>query len=109
MDEDTLASIAQQLIARVRTDGPEENARWLTNVTDESDRWALLFVLAAAVPDDRTWSHLTAWTRLAKCGTTGAAKRHRDRGEKPCGPCREAESLRNKADYQRRSAKAMRA
>lgn len=109
MDEDTLAQIAQQLIARVRTDDPEANARWLTNVTSEEERWALLFVLAAAVPDDRTWSQLTAWTRLAKCGTTGAAKRHRDRGEKVCGPCREAEKVRNQADYQRRTQRAMRA
>lgn len=57
-----LEQIAQQLIARVREDDPQANQRWLHAVTTPDDREALLYVLAAAVPDDRTWRDLTAWT-----------------------------------------------
>lgn len=61
MDVRRLEQIAQQLVARVRDDPPDANARWLAAVTDADERNALLYVLAAAVPDDRTWSQLTAW------------------------------------------------
>lgn len=65
MDEttvDRLVAIAQQFIARVHEDEPTANARWLENMTTEEERGALLYVLAAAVPTDRTWSDLTLWT-----------------------------------------------
>lgn len=57
---DRLERLAQDLIVRVRDDDPEANAQWLASVSEE-DRWALLFVLAAAVPDDRSWPELVAW------------------------------------------------
>jgi len=62
VDEDQLERVAQELVLRVRDDEPDGNGRWLAAVTDEHDRWALLFILAAAVPDDRSWKHLTLWT-----------------------------------------------
>jgi hypothetical protein len=58
---DELAAVAAQLVARVRDDAPDANARWLNALTNEKDRYALLFVLAAAVPDDKTWGDLTMW------------------------------------------------
>lgn len=62
MDENRLAEIAAQLVGRVRGDGPEANARWLAAMLpDPADWWALCFVLAAAVPDDRRWSELVGW------------------------------------------------
>ena len=61
MDEDRLAEIAQELVIRVRDDDPADNARWLQNMTTPDERWALLFVLAAAIPDDMTWTELTEW------------------------------------------------
>jgi hypothetical protein len=63
VDEDRLARIAQDLVVRVRDDDPQANARWLASVTSGEERWALLFVLAAAVPDDMTWTELTEWTQ----------------------------------------------
>jgi hypothetical protein len=62
VNEDHLAQVAQQLAGRVRDDDPEDNARWLQNVTTPEERWGLLFVLAAAIPDDMTWTELTEWT-----------------------------------------------
>lgn len=59
---DRLAAIAVELATRVRDDDPAANARWLHATTTPEDRFALLFVLAAAIPDDRPWLHLTAWT-----------------------------------------------
>lgn len=61
---DRLEQIAAQLVAKVRDDDPERNGAWLRAVTSDEDRWALLFVLAAAVPDDRPWRHLVAWALL---------------------------------------------
>jgi len=61
MDEGRLARIAQRLVGRVRDDDPADNARWLANVTSDEERWALLFVLAAAVPTDLPWSTLVEW------------------------------------------------
>ena len=88
MDEatvDRLASIAQQLAGRVRDDDPVANARWLAAVTTAEEREALLYVLAAAVPDDRTWDELTGW---AHHGTARAAARHEQRGEHWCDACK---------------------
>jgi len=62
MDVDRLAFIAHQLAARVRDDGAEANQRWLYIMTNPAEREALLYVLAAAVPVDRDWLKLTAWT-----------------------------------------------
>jgi hypothetical protein len=64
MDVDKLEQVAQQLIARVRDDDPQSNRRWLHLLTTEDEREALIYILAAAVPDDRTWRQLTAWTRM---------------------------------------------
>lgn len=59
-----LESIAQQLAARIRDDDPEANGRWLAaELPDPGDWFRLCFALAQAVPDDRTWRQLTAWTR----------------------------------------------
>ncbi|EEP73527.1 hypothetical protein MCAG_03854 [Micromonospora sp. ATCC 39149] len=61
-----LAEVAADLVVRVRDDDPEANLRWLTaTLPTERERLDLLFVLAAAVPDDRPWLHLTAWARTA--------------------------------------------
>lgn len=58
-----IAAIAAELAIRVRDDSPEANARWLAAVMPEPADWfRLAFALAAAVPDDRSWKHLTAWT-----------------------------------------------
>jgi len=62
MSPDRLAEVAAQLSARVREDDPEANGRWLASVLPDSADWfRLAFVLAAAVPVDRTWTELTAW------------------------------------------------
>lgn len=64
MTEDELAEVAAQLVARVREDDPATNARWLDAVCPApADRYALLFVLAAAVPTDKPWTELTKWAR----------------------------------------------
>lgn len=62
---DRLAEIAAQLAVRVRDDTPDEVGAWLREqLPNPSDWWALTFVLAAAVPLDRPFSHLTAWARI---------------------------------------------
>lgn len=61
MDADRLARIAQDLAVRVRDDDPAANGRWLELATTGEERWALLFVLAAAVPTDRPWPALVEW------------------------------------------------
>jgi len=59
---DQLESVAQQLAARIRDDSPEDVARWLTIMLPEPSDWfRLCFMLAAAVPDDRSWSQLVGW------------------------------------------------
>lgn len=99
---DELASIAAQLAARVRDDDPEAVHRWLAKVVDPADWMALAIVLAAAVPNDRTWRQLTAWTRVTAVkprapkppqdlkphGTSAAAKRHRYYDEPLCADCK---------------------
>lgn len=67
MTLDELAEIAAQLVARVRDESPDDNGRWLAEVCPEwGDRYQLLFVLAAAVPVNKPWLHLTAWTLLPR-------------------------------------------
>jgi hypothetical protein len=62
MDVKHLESVAQQLACRVRDDDPVANQRWLhAMLPDPADREALLYVLAAAVPINRSWAALTAW------------------------------------------------
>lgn len=64
MDIDQLAEIAAQLVARLRDEPSDVNARWLqAMVPDPQDWFRLAFVLASAVPTDRTWLALTSWTR----------------------------------------------
>lgn len=63
-DEDRLAEVAIELACRVREFDPQSNAIWLDHqLPDPADRYALLFVLAAAVPVDQPWKHLAAWAR----------------------------------------------
>ena len=60
---DRLAELAAQLVVRIRDDEPQANARWLAaQLPDPADWFRLCFALAAAVPDDQPWHHLTAWT-----------------------------------------------
>lgn len=77
---DELSAIAAQLVARVRDDEPEANARWLaTTCPDPADRDALLYILAAAVPDDRPWSALVAWVTGPAETPEQRRQRNRDR------------------------------
>jgi hypothetical protein len=75
VDVDRLEQIAAQLAARVRDDEPDANRRWLHAHTAADEREALLYVLAAAVPVNVPWSHLTTWTRVA--GGEDALERRR--------------------------------
>jgi hypothetical protein len=60
-----LESIAVQLAVRVRDDEPEANGLWLAEVLpDPVDWFRLCFVLAGAIPDDRSWNVLTAWAAV---------------------------------------------
>jgi hypothetical protein len=60
-----LARIAVELASRVRDVDPEANGRWLAAVLPEPSDWfRLAFVLAAAIPDDRSWRQLTSWTLM---------------------------------------------
>jgi hypothetical protein len=102
VNEDYLVTLAQELICRVRDDDPESNGRWLMSTTTEADRFALLFVLAAAVPDDVPWSALVGWTRpdgrvLRPHGTSAAVGRHQARHEKLCPPCAALQRERGRA------------
>jgi hypothetical protein len=60
--EDQLAELAVAFATRVRTEDPDDNADWLLAATTETDRWRLLFVLAAAVVPDG-FERATAWAR----------------------------------------------
>lgn len=98
-----LAAVAAELAVRVRDETPDDNAQWLRTVLpDPNDRDNLLFVLAAAVPDDRSWRALTSWTtvpavrRLQPHGTHAAAQRHRYHHEALCDACRDAEQARDR-------------
>lgn len=65
MNVDRLADLAVELVARVRTQDPDDNGRWLEQNTDPRDRFAMLFLLAAAVPcrtgEQPRWLRLTEW------------------------------------------------
>ena len=56
-----LEILAQNLIVRVRDEDPEANGDWWDGLTPREQR-AVAFILASAVPDDRPWSDLIAWT-----------------------------------------------
>ena len=114
-EPDTLAEVACELVTRVRDDDPEDNGRWLAaTLPNPDDRWALLFILAAAIPDDRPWSELIGWRQpqppattatgraLKPCGTTAAAVRHRYHGEPVCEACRQAERASDRLRKPRR-------
>jgi hypothetical protein len=97
-DPDRLAEIAVELAVRIRDDDPEANGRWLkAQLPNSADWFRLAFALAAAVPDDQSWTSLTDWARgLKPCGTHAAATRHRYRGEPLCNRCRQAEQARDR-------------
>ena len=60
-----LERLAGQLALRVRDYDPEDNGRWLAEqLPNPADWFRLVFVLATAIPDDRSWTSLPAWTRL---------------------------------------------
>lgn len=62
---DRLAAVAVELVTRVRDDNPDSNWRWfLSALPDPTDREAIAFVLAAAVPPDVPWTHLIRWASL---------------------------------------------
>lgn len=110
MDLDHLASVACQLVARVREDDPQSNQRWLYNTTSAWEREALLYVLAAAVPDSVSWLTLTNWTtlrerRLRPHGTPAAVRRHNYHKERLCELCAAYERER-KQNYRARQAAA---
>lgn len=68
---DHLAAIAAELACRVRDETPADNLAWLDQeLPDPIDRRDLLFVLAAAIPDDRPWLALTAWTLVSRPAPT---------------------------------------
>lgn len=100
-DVERLARIAVELTVRVRDYDPETNGRWLRALLPEPADWfRLAFVLAAAVPDDRSWNDLTAWAApqpqpktpgLQPCGTPAAAARHRANHQPVDEPCLKAE------------------
>ena len=115
MDVEELERLAQELVLRVRDDGPDDVNIWLsTTVPNSHELYRLAFVLACAVPDDRSWKALTAWTlfdrpvvqpeppkpepkvrkwdpsKLSPCGTWGAYQRHRNRREDACDDCKRA-------------------
>ncbi|GEM_PF-4664478 len=130
IDADRLAAVAVELAVRVRDEPAATNGAWLARkLPDPADRWALCFVLAAAVPIDKPWRQLTAWTTappapvtpIAKprpgrpkgraerqpvkpCGTRAAAHRHRYHGERICDPCLEAEREHDRNRKRRRTA-----
>ncbi|HEX6970241.1 MAG TPA: hypothetical protein VF174_15710 [Micromonosporaceae bacterium] len=67
MDADELARLewlAQEMACRVRDYDPIANGRWLQATTTPDERWQLLFVMAAAIPTDVPWKHLTRWVDL---------------------------------------------
>ena len=69
-----LARIAVELASRVRDVDPEANGRWLAAVLPEPSDWfRLACVLAAAIPDDRSWRQLTSWTLMSTSHRTEEA------------------------------------
>jgi hypothetical protein len=71
---DRLAAAAVELVARVRDYPADANWRWMLAVLpDPMDREALAFVLAAAVPVEQPWSHLTRWASISPAALIGDA------------------------------------
>lgn len=69
---DELAAIAIQCPTRVRDEEPAAFHRWLRSmVPTEDDKIGLIVALSAAVPTDRTWSQLIAWTRMRHLDSFG--------------------------------------
>lgn len=61
---DELAGVAARLPGMVRSENPDTVAAWLgEQAAADRERWYrdLALLLAAAVPDDRSWLSLTAW------------------------------------------------
>jgi len=63
---DRIASVAVELVTRVREDNPDDTGRWLRNTLTGEEWVSLAVVLATAVPLDKPWSHLTAWARMPR-------------------------------------------
>ena len=70
---DVLAAVAVELVGRVRDDEPAAVHRWLRERVAGDEWLGLAVVLAAAVPDDRPWMQLTAWTVMMRRPETAAA------------------------------------
>lgn len=69
-----LAVVANELVVRVRDDDPAAVHRWLVTQVGGLNEWiGLAMILAAAVPDDRSWSQLVGWI----AGTEDPAERRR--------------------------------
>jgi len=72
--EKELVAIAQQIVARIREDPPDEVHQWvhttaknLAKQTGNSviTEWiAIAITIATAVPVDKTWRELTAWINI---------------------------------------------
>lgn len=117
---DRLAAVAVELTQRVRDDPAAEVHAWLrAQLPDSLDWFRLCIILAAVVPDDRSWTSLKAWTlkpvqrraapvrsarELQPCGTPAAAARHRYRKEDLCEDCRDAVRAHDRDRKRRRRA-----
>lgn len=77
---DELERIAAQLVDRVRTDDPDDNAQWLATVCPHPHHWwELCFALASAVhADGKTWRELTRWTRVTASDAPAGMRRDVD-------------------------------
>ena len=62
---DRLAEVALEMAERVRSELPEDVADWLMSITDERDRFDLLFVAVAPL-QRKNWQRGTAWLRQAE-------------------------------------------
>lgn len=69
-----LAVVANELVVRVRDDEPAAVHRWLVTKVGGLNEWiGLAMILAAAVPDDRSWNQLVGWI----AGTEDPVERRR--------------------------------
>jgi len=112
-----LIPVATDLVIRVHDEGRDSAGQLLSSLTD-TDRWALLIVLAAMVPPDAPVGDLLAWVTwnehghppgrpartLRPCGTHAAFVRHKARGEPPCAACIHAERAYQRARPRRQRA-----
>jgi hypothetical protein len=108
-----LEKVAIELICRVRDYPADDNARWVVGQVDAVDLVRLTLILAAAVPVDMPWRHLTAWvslpakvTQLSPCGTRAAYLRHKAHGQAPDEACTAAYREYERARIRRRRAAA---